>query len=74
MKFIGYWEKLSAGGETNRCSWLQDWFGISWQIVPPVLGEMLGDPDREKSGRVMEAMLKMDKLIISDLEKAFNGK
>lgn len=69
-----FWEKLSAGGTKNRCGWLQDKYGVSWQIVPPILGRMLGDPDHEKSRQVMDAMLKMDKLIISDLEKAYNGK
>jgi predicted 3-demethylubiquinone-9 3-methyltransferase (glyoxalase superfamily)/uncharacterized protein YndB with AHSA1/START domain len=68
-----YWEKLSAGGQKQRCGWLQDQFGVSWQIIPPVLGEMLADPDREKSKRVMDAMLQMDKIIIKDLESAYSG-
>ncbi len=66
-----FWEKLSADGEKNRCGWLQDKFGVSWQIVPPILGRLLGNPDRAKANRVMDAMLKMDKIIIADLESAF---
>jgi predicted 3-demethylubiquinone-9 3-methyltransferase (glyoxalase superfamily) len=58
------------GGEPGRCGWLKDRWGVSWQIVPPVLGQLLGGPDRPRSGRVMQAMLKMDKLIIADLENA----
>ena len=61
------WEKLSAGGEKGRCGWLKDRYGLSWQIVPPVLGEMLGDKDPEKSKRVMMAMLQMDKINIKTL-------
>lgn len=68
------WDKLSAGGEKGRCGWLKDKFGLSWQIIPSGLGEMLGDKDREKSGRVLNAMLKMDKIIIDDLKKAYNQK
>src|ERR1700720_813155 len=58
------WEKLSAGGRTDRCGWLQDKFGVSWQIVPSALGEMLGDQDRARAKRVVEAMLGMEKLDI----------
>ncbi|MCI0431723.1 MAG: VOC family protein, partial [Rhodospirillales bacterium] len=58
------WEKLSAGGEKNKCGWLRDKYGLSWQIVPPVLIEMLSDKDPGKSQRVMKAMLQMDKLDI----------
>jgi predicted 3-demethylubiquinone-9 3-methyltransferase (glyoxalase superfamily) len=65
-----YWEQLSAGGEKGPCGWLKDRFGLSWQIVPNVLGELLGDPDPEKSKRVMEAMLKMSKLDIQLLKQA----
>lgn len=65
-----YWEKLSAGGQTSRCGWLKDKFGLSWQIVPTVLGELLGDPDPAKAKRVLEAMLKMTKLEIKDLQAA----
>jgi len=67
-----YWNKLSAGGREGRCGWLEDQYGVSWQIVPPVLGEMLGDPDREKARRAMDAMMKMNKIIIKDLEQAYN--
>jgi len=69
-----FWEKLSAGGEKSRCGWLKDKFGLSWQIVPDVLGKLMQDKDPEKSKRVMQAMLKMDKLIIADLQKAYEGK
>ncbi len=65
------WEKLSAGGETHQCGWLKDKFGVSWQIVPTVLGDMLRDKDTEKSRRVMEAMLKMAKLDIKTLKQAY---
>ena len=64
------WEKLSAGGSTNRCGWLQDKFGVSWQIVPSILGKLLQDKDAAKSTRVMKAMLQMDKLDIRGLEQA----
>ena len=64
------WEKLSAGGEKGRCGWLKDKFGLSWQIVPKALGQLMGDPDPRKSHAVMQAMLKMNKLIIADLQKA----
>lgn len=67
------WEKLSAGGEKGRCGWLKDRFGVSWQIVPRLLGEMLQDPDREKSGRVMEAMLQMDRIDLARLREAYAG-
>jgi predicted 3-demethylubiquinone-9 3-methyltransferase (glyoxalase superfamily) len=67
-----FWEKLSVGGEKSRCGWLKDKFGVSWQIVPPVLGEMLNDEDDEKSDRVMQAMLKMDKLDITTLKQAYD--
>jgi predicted 3-demethylubiquinone-9 3-methyltransferase (glyoxalase superfamily) len=68
------WEKLSAGGKTNRCGWLQDKYGLSWQIIPSVLGEMLADKDPEKSKRVMQAMLQMDKIDIARLKQAYNQK
>ena len=64
------WERLSAGGEKGRCGWLKDKFGLSWQIIPSALGELMGDPDPAKSQRVVAAMLQMDKIIISDLRKA----
>jgi predicted 3-demethylubiquinone-9 3-methyltransferase (glyoxalase superfamily) len=68
------WEKLSAGGAKSRCGWLQDKFGLSWQIVPTVLGEFYQDKDPQKSKRVMAAMLKMDKLDIAELQRAYEGK
>ena len=68
-----YWEKLSAGGEPNRCGWLRDKFGVSWQIVPAILGELLQDKDAAKSRRVMEAMLKMIKLDIATLQQAYES-
>lgn len=64
------WEKLSAGGEKSRCGWLRDKYGVSWQIIPTTLGKMLGDPDRAKANRVMQAMLKMDKIDIQGLQRA----
>ena len=69
-----FWEKLSAGGQEVQCGWLKDRFGVSWQIVPTVLGEMLQDKDREKSRRVMAAMLKMKKISIERLENAYEGR
>jgi predicted 3-demethylubiquinone-9 3-methyltransferase (glyoxalase superfamily) len=69
-----FWRKLSAGGEKSRCGWLKDRFGVSWQIVPPILGELLNDEDDKKSNRVMQAMLKMTKLDIKKLKQAANGK
>jgi predicted 3-demethylubiquinone-9 3-methyltransferase (glyoxalase superfamily) len=65
-----FWSKLSEGGEEGPCGWLKDKFGVSWQIVPTVLPELLADPDREKSQRVMAAMLKMKKIDIAELERA----
>ena len=67
-----FWNKLTAGGgQESMCGWLKDKFGLSWQIVPPVLGELLGDKDPAKAGRVMQAMMKMKKIIIADLKKAY---
>lgn len=69
-----YWEKLTAdGGEESVCGWLKDKYGVSWQITPTILDELIKDHDKEKAGRVMNAMLKMKKIIISDLEKAAEG-
>ncbi|VVB51851.1 3-demethylubiquinone-9 3-methyltransferase [uncultured archaeon] len=65
------WEKLSEGGEKGRCGWLKDRYGVSWQIVPVVLGEMLRDADPKKSERVMKAMLQMDKIDIKTLKRAY---
>ncbi len=69
-----FWEKLSAGGHQVQCGWLKDRFGVSWQVVPTVLVEMLQDKDREKSKRVMAAMLKMKKIDIAGLKKAYAGR
>jgi predicted 3-demethylubiquinone-9 3-methyltransferase (glyoxalase superfamily) len=68
------WEKLSDGGEKQQCGWLKDKFGVSWQIVPRVLLEMLNDPDPVKSQRVLKAMLPMGKIDIRILKQAYNGK
>ncbi len=65
-----FWSTLSEGGEEGPCGWLKDKFGVSWQIVPTVLPVLLGDPDREKSQRVMQAMLSMKKIEIDALERA----
>ena len=67
------WEKLSAGGKTNRCGWLQDKYGLSWQIIPTALGRLLGDPDPQRSQRVMQAMLQMDKIEIKGLQQAYDN-
>ena len=67
------WEKLSAGGQESRCGWLKDKYGLSWQIVPTVLSELLGSKDAKKSKKVMEAMLKMDKLDIKTLKQAYES-
>jgi predicted 3-demethylubiquinone-9 3-methyltransferase (glyoxalase superfamily) len=64
------YDTLSEGGKQEPCGWLDDKFGVSWQIVPPILMQLLADPDREKAGRVMNAMFKMTKIIIADLEAA----
>jgi predicted 3-demethylubiquinone-9 3-methyltransferase (glyoxalase superfamily) len=64
------WEKLSQGGAKNRCGWLTDKFGLSWQVVPTILGKLLQDKDPKKAGRVMKAMLQMDKLDIGRLKQA----
>jgi predicted 3-demethylubiquinone-9 3-methyltransferase (glyoxalase superfamily) len=66
-----FWEKLSAGGEKGRCGWLKDKFGLSWQVVPSVMGEMM--QDREKSSRVMAEVLRMNKLDIAALQRASQG-
>lgn len=70
-----YWEKLTAdGGEESMCGWLKDKFGLSWQIVPQALGEMLSDKDPKKAGRVMQAMLKMKKIDVKKLKQTYEGK
>ena len=66
------WSKLSAGGKTQQCGWLTDKFGLSWQIIPKILSELLRDKDPAKSQRVMQAMLPMTKLEIKPLEDAYN--
>ena len=67
------WEKLSEGGEKSSCGWLKDKYGLSWQVVPSVLGEMMQDKDPERANRVMEAILKMDKLDIKALKRAYES-
>lgn len=69
-----YWDKLGAGGKPKRCAWLDDKFGVSWQIVPGQLGRLLGDPDPLKAGRVMQAMMQMTKIDIADLQRAYDAK
>jgi predicted 3-demethylubiquinone-9 3-methyltransferase (glyoxalase superfamily) len=69
------WQKLTAdGGQESRCGWLKDKFGLSWQITPSILMELMADKDHAKAGRVMQAMMKMDKIIIADLLKAADEK
>jgi predicted 3-demethylubiquinone-9 3-methyltransferase (glyoxalase superfamily) len=69
-----YWEKLSAVPESVQCGWLKDKFGVSWQIIPKRLGELMSDPDADKARRVTEAMLKMKKIDIAQLEAAYDQK
>jgi predicted 3-demethylubiquinone-9 3-methyltransferase (glyoxalase superfamily) len=70
-----YWERLSAGGDerAKQCGWLKDRFGVSWQVVPTALLEMIGDPNSERSERAMTAMMKMKKLDIAELKRAYAG-
>ena len=68
------WENLSEGGEKGRCGWLKDKYGLSWQIIPTALGKLMSDPDPEKSKAVFQAMLKMNKIVIEDLKRAYEGK
>lgn len=68
-----YWEKLSEGGEKGPCGWLKDKFGVSWQIIPTVLDELLQDEDPDKANRVMSAMLEMGKMDIAGLQRAYEG-
>ena len=68
------WEKLSQGGSQGRCGWLKDKYGLSWQIVPTALGKLMSDPDPQKSQAVMQAMMKMNKIVIKDLQDAHQGK
>lgn len=67
------WMKLTAGGEGSRCGWLKDKYGLSWQIIPKALGEMLQDKDPQRAGRVMQAMLKMGKIEVRELQRAYDG-
>jgi len=67
------WTRLSEGGEEGRCGWLKDRFGLSWQIVPSILGKLMSDPDPARSGRVMNALLQMRKLDIAVLQQAYAG-
>jgi len=68
-----FWEKLSAGGQQVQCGWLKDRYGLSWQVNPRVLGEMLSDKDPKKAKRVMEAMLQITKIDIGKLQAAYKG-
>lgn len=68
-----YWDKLSEGGQKSRCGWLKDKFGLSWQVEPRILGDLMADKDPEKAKRVMEAMLKMDKIDIEPIKRAYEG-
>jgi predicted 3-demethylubiquinone-9 3-methyltransferase (glyoxalase superfamily) len=68
-----YWDKLSEGGQTQRCGWLKDKFGVSWQIIPSALPKLMGDPDRAKANRVMQAMLQMKKIEVAKLQQAYDG-
>ena len=68
-----YWDKLGAGGAEQQCGWIKDQFGLSWQVIPRALGQMLGDADRTKANRALQAMLKMKKIVIADLQAAFRG-
>ena len=65
-----YWTKLSEGGQQIECGWLRDRFGLSWQVNPKILSDLISDPDPKKAQRVMNAMMKMKKIVIADLEKA----
>ncbi len=67
------WNKLSAGGSNQQCGWLKDKYGLSWQIVPSILGKLMSDPDPVKANRVMKAMLKMVKIDIKKLQEAYNN-
>jgi predicted 3-demethylubiquinone-9 3-methyltransferase (glyoxalase superfamily) len=68
-----FWNRLLEGGQESQCGWLKDRFGLSWQIVPTALSKLMQDPDPEKSRRMMQAMFKMKKLDIAELEKAHRG-
>ncbi|MET4172041.1 putative 3-demethylubiquinone-9 3-methyltransferase (glyoxalase superfamily) [Bradyrhizobium sp. LA6.1] len=69
-----FWSRLTAdGGEESRCGWLKDKFGLSWQVIPSALGRYLGDSDRTRANRVMQAMMEMRKIVIADLDRAYAG-
>jgi len=75
QKEIDYlWRRLTDGGQESRCGWLKDRFGLSWQIIPTILGDMLNDEDEVKSFRVMQAMLKMSKIDVKKLQQAYDGR
>jgi predicted 3-demethylubiquinone-9 3-methyltransferase (glyoxalase superfamily) len=69
-----FWEKLSAGGEKVQCGWLKDKYGVSWQIVPTILAELMSDKDAAKTQRVLQALMQMTKLDIQQLKQAYDGK
>jgi predicted 3-demethylubiquinone-9 3-methyltransferase (glyoxalase superfamily) len=69
-----FWEKLSAGGQKQQCGWLTDKYGLSWQVVPTILGELMQDKDHEKASRVMQAMMQMTKIDIEGLKRAHEGR
>ena len=69
-----YWEKLSEGGQKIQCGWLKDKFGLSWQVVPRLLGQYMSDPDRARAQRVMSAMMEMKKIDIAGLKRAYEGR
>ncbi len=73
LTFNGQAEELSEGGKPGRCGWLTDRYGVSWQIVPTILGRLLGDKDAARAGRAMQAMLGMNKLDVRALQRAFDG-
>ena len=67
-----YWEKLGEGGNTNQCGWLDDKFGVTWQIVPNILGKLLGDKNRAKANSTMAAIMKMTKMDVAKLQEAYD--
>jgi predicted 3-demethylubiquinone-9 3-methyltransferase (glyoxalase superfamily) len=69
-----FWEKLSAGGQKQQCGWLTDQYGLSWQVVPTILGELMQDKDHEKASRVMQAMMQMTRIDIEGLKRAHEGR
>jgi len=68
-----FWSRLTEGGEESQCGWLKDRFGLSWQIIPERMGELLSDPDPERRQRAMQAMLQMQKIDIAGLDRAYQG-